>query len=516
MADIVTEKADGAAVERRALELLGIHQQEIWRRTDRLFVRLLLLEWVAAVVFALIFTPTTWAGAARQIHPHVWQALLTGGAIFSSPAMFARWKPGAAITRHVIAVAQMLCSALLIHVGGGRIEMHFHVFGSLAFLAFYRDWRVLISASVVVAMDHLLRGMFIPQSVFGIASASNWRWLEHAAWVIFEDVFLIASCAKGVREMRDIAERQALLEESHRTVEEKVRERTRQLEDLQQDMVKVARSAGMAEIATSVLHNVGNVLNSLNVSLNIATQRVQQSPVVNLAKATRMLEQHQEDLPAFLTADPRGRQIPGYLMAVSEALSGEQGELLSEMESLAKNVEHIKEIVNVQQSHAKGTGMRGRVHVESVIEDALQVTMGARDQQGIELCMEIEELPEILTDKHALLQILINLTGNAKHAMAASGRKDMRLTVRASRCGAEGGRVRLEIVDNGVGIEAANLTRIFNHGFTTKKDGHGFGLHSSALAARQLGGSLSVQSEGPGTGATFTLELPLEQELVTT
>jgi diguanylate cyclase (GGDEF)-like protein/PAS domain S-box-containing protein len=187
-------------------------------------------QWAAAVILAVLVSPLAWTGAMSQVHVHVWTALLLGGAIASLPVALAMLRPGEMLTRHVIAVSQMLMGAMLIHLTGGRIETHFHVFGSLAFLAFYRDWRVLLTASAIVAVDHFLRGMFWPQSVFGILRASSWRWAEHAGWVVFEDIFLIRSCALGIREMRAIAGRQALLEATRDGIDRTVRERTAELQ----------------------------------------------------------------------------------------------------------------------------------------------------------------------------------------------------------------------------------------------------------------------------------------------
>src|SRR4051794_7426063 len=188
-------------------ELYKRHRQTIYRRTDFMFAMLMAAQWLFGIAAAFLISPRTWAGTASAIHPHVWAALLLGGALSSLPILLALLKPGHVATRYVISVAQMLWSALLIHLTGGRIETHFHVFGSLAFLAFYRDWRVMIPATIVVAGDHLLRGIYFPQSVYGILAPSPWRWLEHAGWVIFEDIFLIASCLRGQKEMREIAHR---------------------------------------------------------------------------------------------------------------------------------------------------------------------------------------------------------------------------------------------------------------------------------------------------------------------
>ncbi|MEY2511784.1 MAG: hypothetical protein QOE26_2547 [Verrucomicrobiota bacterium] len=198
----------------RAEELFQQHRRQIFRQTDQLFARLMLFQWVACIVIALVVSPRTWDGASSQVHIHVWSAILIGGAISLFPVWMTRVWPGAVATRYVIAVAQMLMSALLIALTGGRIETHFHVFGSLVVLSFYRDWRVLVPATVVVALDHFLRGVYLPYSVYGVLSASPWRSIEHAGWVIFENVFLVISCFRSIREMRFIANRTAALEAS--------------------------------------------------------------------------------------------------------------------------------------------------------------------------------------------------------------------------------------------------------------------------------------------------------------
>src|SRR5260221_6046376 len=190
------------AIGRRSEELYCEHQQAIYERTDRMFGGLMVFQWLAGIIAAVWLSPKTWIGTQSQIHVHVWAALIIGGAITILPVMLA-WKfPGRVMTRQAIAVGQMLTSALLIHLSGGRVETHFHVFGSLAFLAFYRDLRVLGTATVVVAADHFLRGTFWPQSVFGVLTSSPWRWIEHAAWVVFEDAFLLLSMKQSLAESR--------------------------------------------------------------------------------------------------------------------------------------------------------------------------------------------------------------------------------------------------------------------------------------------------------------------------
>jgi PAS domain S-box-containing protein len=219
-APTTADRPDDGRLIARADELFRAQQQENFSRTDRLFAFLMDVQWTGAVAVALCLTPTTWDGKTTQVHPHVWISIVVGGLLASLPLYLTYCHPGRAVTRHVVAVAQVLFSSLLIHVTGGRIETHFHIFGSLAFLALYRDWRVLVAPTAIVAADHFLRGLIWPETVFGIVTPSPWRWVEHAGWVLFEDSILIYACREGVREMRAIAARTAELEDSRRRSEE--------------------------------------------------------------------------------------------------------------------------------------------------------------------------------------------------------------------------------------------------------------------------------------------------------
>jgi two-component system sensor histidine kinase/response regulator len=220
----------------RAAELFRAHEQIIYRRTDSFFSRLMVVQWLAGIAVALWVSPRTWIGQASQVHPHVLAAIFFGGVVSALPVFFALTRPGETLTRHTIAIGQMLTSALLIDLTGGRIETHFHIFGSLAFLAFYRDWRVLVTATVVVAGDHFLRGVYWPQSIFGVLTASHWRWIEHAGWVVFEDVFLIMAIFQSRSEMRGIALNRAESEKTNATVESKVTKRTAELTVAHQEL----------------------------------------------------------------------------------------------------------------------------------------------------------------------------------------------------------------------------------------------------------------------------------------
>jgi len=206
-------------------------RQRVHRQTDRMFLWLFLAQWSVAIVIAIVRTPWTWSGAQRSIHPHVLAAIFVGGTLCALPALLIRVYPARAITRHVVAVVQMLWSALLILVMGGRIEAHFHVFGSLAFLAFYRDWRVIATASLTMAADHLTTGLAWPDSVYGVANPEWWRFLEHVAWVAFEDVILLVGCVRATREMSDAALREGVLQQTAATIQRKVEDRTQLLEE---------------------------------------------------------------------------------------------------------------------------------------------------------------------------------------------------------------------------------------------------------------------------------------------
>ncbi len=239
------------SMEKSAEALFQNHQQAIYQRTDRLFAALMVLQWLGGIAAALWISPRAWAGQISQPHIHVWAALFLGGAITSLPVLLAWLWPGRTITRHTIGISQMLFGALLIHLTGGRIETHFHVFGSLAFLAIYRDWRVLVTASAVVAVDHFVRGLLWPESVFGVISAGSLRWLEHAGWVIFEDMFLIQAIRQSVQEMHGMAKRQAQLLEIHDKIERTVQERTEELiqqtQKLRQGEAELKRAKEAAE-----------------------------------------------------------------------------------------------------------------------------------------------------------------------------------------------------------------------------------------------------------------------------
>ena len=282
------------------------------------------------------------------------------------------------------------------------------------------------------------------------------------------------------------------------------------LGEMHRSLLDVSRQAGMAEMATGVLHNVGNALNSVNVSVNLLAERLHQSRLPGLKKAMDLMTSHAADLGAFLTADGRGRQLPSYLQALASQLLGEREELLDEVRTLQKSVEHIKSVVSMQQEHARFSGVVERLELTALLDDALRLQAVSFERLGIQVKREYTEGLLVKVDRHKLLQILLNLLSNARQALVESGRADKQLIIRVERMAAE--RLRIAVQDNGVGISPEEAPRLFTQGFTTKKDGHGFGLHISALAAAEMDAFLSCTSEGRGQGATFTIDLPISGE----
>ncbi|MGD1084772.1 MAG: PAS domain S-box protein, partial [Verrucomicrobiota bacterium] len=287
-----------------------------------------------------------------------------------------------------------------------------------------------------------------------------------------------------------------------------MKEAEAKLDQLHRQLLETSRQAGMAEVATGVLHNVGNVLNSVNVAASMLAERLRKSKTSSVGRVAALMKEHERDLGEFVTRDPKGRLLPSFLAQLADHLAAEQLAALEELSGLEKNIDHIKDIVAMQQSYAKVSGVTQTIPVVELVEDALRMNDRALIRHDVKLIREYDPAaPEITVDKHKVMQILINLVRNAKYACDDSGSPEKRIVVRLVR---KEDRVEISIIDNGVGIAPENLTRVFNHGFTTRKNGHGFGLHSGALAAKEMGGSLAAHSGGIGRGATFTLELPLQ------
>lgn len=283
-----------------------------------------------------------------------------------------------------------------------------------------------------------------------------------------------------------------------------------ELESKNQALVETSRLAGMAEVATDVLHNVGNVLNSVNISAAAIYENLSDSHLINIKKVAEMFVEHNDDLGTFLSQDSRGKHIPNYLIKTIELLINEQTHLIEKVQSIRANIDHIKEIINMQQTHARISDFQIESSLIEVVEDAIRINLPNLERYEISIAKEYGEVERAIIDKPRILQIIINLIRNASEALIASDQEDKIITIRCYKH--NDNLLRIEIIDNGIGISSENLTKIFQHGFTTKTKGHGFGLHSSALAANEMGGSLCAQSRGLGHGTKFILEFPLKLE----
>jgi len=300
------------------------------------------------------------------------------------------------------------------------------------------------------------------------------------------------------------------LEEKNEILEKEIEERKKveiEKEKMNKEFMMVSHKAGKAEVATGILHNVGNVLNSINVSASVVSENVRKSKVADLSRAAKILQKQTGRMAEFLTEDDQGKNFIPYLFQLSEHLMLEQEDVVKELGTISKNIDHIKEIVNMQQSYAGISGVTEIVSVQDVLEDSIRMSKASFEKHKIILDRNYGKAPSITIDRHKVMQIFVNLLSNARHALNHINDRKRLLILSISSSDAY---VSVFIKDNGTGIKKENLTRIFSHGFTTKKNGHGFGLHSSALTAKEIGGLLSVESEGEGKGASFELGLPIK------
>lgn len=511
-------------VTQRARDLFEASEAARNGRTDRLFAGLMAFQFLAGIAAAVWLSPLAWEGSESAVHLHVLTALGLGFAVTSVPVWFALRRPGEVRTRHVIAVGQGLSSALLIHLSGGRIETHFHVFGSLAFLAFYRDWRVLLTASIVIASDHLLRGIFWPQSVFGVLSASVWRPLEHAAWVVFEDAFLIRSCIVSSRDEWLVAERQARLEVTRDSIEAEVEERTAELRLQAEELrgVMAEREALSGQLAQAQkLEAVGALAAGIAHEINTPTQFLGDNTRF-LQEAFRDLMPLMAELSGFVGAARRGEADGKAVERLGQLLEAADLDYLEEevpraLEAALEGVGRVSRIVRAMKefSHPGGEG-HDEVDLNRIVESTVIVASNAwKNVADLDLELE-QDLPGVPCAEGPLKQAILNLIVNAVHAIedarSAStepGRKG-RLSVSTRNVGRE---IEIHVGDTGTGIPEEVRSRIFEPFFTTKDVGRGTGqgLAQVRRVVVDHGGRLEVESE-VGVGTTFVVGLPLERE----
>ena len=332
----------------------------------------------------------------------------------------------------------------------------------------------------------------------------------HNYLLVFSTLLVALLLYLAIRLLRSFAEINRVnraLHTANASLEQRVEKRTRQLKDAQSELLDSARQAGMAEIATNVLHNVGNVLNSVNISAELVARKLRTSKASGLGKAMQLINEHPDDLGTYLREDEKGKLLPGYLNQLVEAIAVEQQGMTDELAQLSKSVDHIKDIVSTQQSYAGVSSVLEPLQVSALMDDALRMNSGALNRHHVTVVKEYAQVPEIMADKHRLLLIMVNLISNAKYAMSNLSDRPRQITLSIKTV--EDSILQVSVKDEGEGIPAENMTRIFTHGFTTRKEGHGFGLHSCALAAIEMNGRLTAHSDGPGKGALFTLQIPL-------
>jgi two-component system sensor histidine kinase HydH len=458
------EVGDGESVRQRAAELLHEQQQAVYQRTDRWLAYLMITQWVVSIGVAWFISPRTWAGKSSAIHMHVQAALLLGGAITSVPVLLAFVRPGWRVTRHVIAGAQMLWAALLIHLTGGRIETHFLVFGSLAFLGMYRDWKVFVPATVVIAIDHLLRQIYWPESVFGIIAPEWWRWLEHAFYVVFEDAFLIASCVSATEEMTVLSRRQAELEDAQQREQDKSMALDRAMEALRQsqdNLVRNEKLAAVGKLAASVGHELRNPLAAIRSAHAYLVRKVGEGDLVQ--------------------RDPRVGQFFGVVDR--------------EMEACSRIISDLLDFARERKPDLRPCPLA------PLVDDALSIVP---QRPTVTIRNEVPaSLPVPSLDKNQFRQVFVNLVQNAAEAIP-EGRAGH---VTVSATGGEGAPWRIRVSDDGTGIPPEQCAEIFQPLFTTKAKGTGLGLAVVAGMVERHGGRIWVESK-VDEGTDFFIELP--------
>ncbi len=449
----------------RAEQLFLEGRQRVFIKADRVFFWLLLGQWMFAIALALIVSPYAWAGRNYALHPHVYVAVFVGGLINVAPIAMILTRRGAFETRLTVACAQMLWSALLIHLTGGRIETHFHVFGSLAIVAFYRDVRVLIPATIVVAADHFFRGLYWPDSVYGLSNPEWWRFLEHAAWVVFIDVFLVLHCLQGVVEMREVSSRQAEVEALSASEQLKSRALDRalvQLQTSQDALVRTEKLAAVGQLAASVGHELRNPLAAVRNAATYIGKKIDASKTTGAA----------------LSQDTRVNQFRGVIDR--------------ELDACTKIISDLLDFARTRQPE------RRPCPLHELVAESIELVP---KRNGVTIVNRVPlAVPEI--DRDQFRQVFVNLVQNASEAIGdGSGGH---VEVLAETLGHDW---KIQVKDDGPGMAEDVAAKIFQPLFSTKTKGTGLGLAIVSSSLERHGARIRVETQ-PGAGTTFIIDIP--------
>ncbi|RKH88263.1 chemotaxis protein [Corallococcus sp. AB045] len=447
-----------AAVSERARQLFDAQRLSLGRRTDRTFVVLMVLQWLGGIAAAVYLSPRAWAGLQSTVHSHVVAAVGLGLLLGGLPVVLAFTRPGLESTRHVIAVGQALMSGLLIHLMGGRIETHFHIFGSLALLSIYRDWKVLLTFSGVVAADHFVRGLLWPESIFGMHARESWRWMEHTAWVAFEDVFLIASCVQGQRDLRESARREAQLELSRSAVEEQVvRPLMGSADALRASVTTLTESTGEQR------HELTRQARALEETRATA-EEIRQTSLLASEQAARVLEATQQagDVGAAVE-DAIGRSVEGLA-----DLRAQTADLSERVQGLAAYTERIAGITRTVQDLADQSNV---LAINAAIEAARAGEVGrgfavvAREMRGLasQSVTATQQVRAVLEDTRSRIQGVVDLTRQGGERM---GRGIETIRASGERLGMLSGLVKgnadaVRQISASVSQQSAGVSQIF-------------------------------------------------------
>ncbi len=507
-----------SSIDLRISDLANEHKKSIYVRTDRLFVVLMSIQFVAAIAAAWIISPRVWAGGSSSLHLHVIGAIIIGALLAIVPITMVLRNPGTKLNQYIISVSQLAFSGLFIHLMGGRIEAHFHIFGSLAFLSFYRDWKVLIPATLVTTIDHLARAVFWPESVFGIITAAPWRAFEHAGWVIFEDIFLIYGCVTSAKEVNLIASRRAELESTNQRIEQLVEERTNELKQtlsalntehdqrvqMEQQLSEAQKLESIGQLAAGIAHEIntpaqyvgdntrfiqGEFEGLLKVMDKYASQ-------LDLNSPKQSWEERSKDIRATLDEvdyEFIREEIPA---AISQSIEG---------------IDRITHIVKAMKDFSHpGSSTKEPANLNNAIKSTATVCSN-RWKYAADIEYDLDEAaPVVPCLLGELNQVVLNLIVNAADAIEShtpEGEKGL-ICISTKTLESE---FQIQVKDNGGGMPESVRNKIFDPFFTTKDVGKGTGQGlaiSRDVIVTKHQGTLDCDTE-EGVGTTFTIRLPL-------